>query len=111
MVNSRTLFTRLFFVALLVLIVSPDVLPADVDLTVFGGIQRHGKLTFQSAPGTATNLIRNINSTNFGTFGVRLSHGRVFGGEHTLAFSTNFIDADTKAVIYNSNILIQAPTP
>jgi hypothetical protein len=56
-------------------------------------------------------LLREINSTTFGVFGLRIGHGRVFGGEHTLAFTPNFIDADTKAFIYNSNILLQAPTP
>ena len=84
---------------------------ADFDLSVFGGVQRQGKLTLQSAPNTTVNLIRTINATNFGVFGVRFSHGRVFGGEHTLAYAPNFIDAETKAFFYNSNILIQAPLP
>src|SRR4030095_448045 len=84
---------------------------AAVDVTAFGGVQRQGKLTLQSAPSTTVNLLRTINATNFGVFGVRIGHGRVFGGEHTLAFSPNFIDADTKAFIYNSNLLIQAPLP
>src|SRR5690242_2618359 len=110
MQGSRT-FTRLFFVLSLVLTASSGALASEIDLTLFGGIQRHGKLTFQSAPGTASNLIRTINSTNFGTFGARISHGGVFGGEHTIAYSSNFVDADTHAVIYNSNLLIQAPTP
>ena len=84
---------------------------ADFDLSVFGGVQRQGKLTLQSAPSTTANLIRTINATNFGMFGVRFSHGGVFGGEHTLAFAPNFIAADTKAYFYNSNIRIQAPLP
>jgi len=82
-----------------------------MDLSIFGGVQRQGKLTLRSAPSTTVNLIRTINSTNFGVFGVRFSHGKVFGGEHTLAFSPNFIDADNKAIFYNSNILLQAPLP
>jgi len=84
---------------------------ADFDLSVFGGVQRQGKLTLQSAPSTTANLIRTINATNFGVFGVRFGHGGVFGGEHTLAFSPNFIAADTRAFFYNSNIRIQAPLP
>ena len=84
---------------------------ADVDITGFFGVQRQGKLTLESAPGTASNLIRTINSTTFGVFGARIGHGKVFGGEHTLAFSSNFIDSETKAVILNSNVLIQAPLP
>jgi len=100
---------RSVFVALLALLMN---LPAGAaDLTVFGGVQRQGKLTLQSAPGSTINLLRTINSTNFGVFGARIGHGRVFGGEHTLAFSPNFIDAETKAIIYNSNFLIQAPLP
>src|SRR5690242_1727348 len=84
---------------------------ADFDLSVFGGVQRQGKLTLQSAPSTTVNLIRTINATNFGVFGMRFSHGGVFGGEHTLAYAPNFIAADTKAYFYNSNIRIQAPLP
>jgi Outer membrane protein beta-barrel domain len=84
---------------------------ADIDITAFGGVQRQGKLTLQSVPGTTVNLIRTINSTTFGVFGGRIAHGHVFGGEHTLAFSPNFIDSDTKAFIYNSNVFVQAPLP
>ena len=100
---------RSALVALLSLVMN---LPArGTDLTVFGGVQRQGKLTLQSAPSSTINLLRTINSTNFGVFGVRIGHGGVFGGEHTLAFTPNFIDADTKAILYNSNVLIQAPLP
>jgi hypothetical protein len=42
-------------------------------------------------------------------FGLRFSQGRVFGSEHTLAYSPNFISSDNSAIIYNSNLLIQAP--
>jgi hypothetical protein len=82
-----------------------------IDLTAFGGVQRQGKLTLQSAPGTTVNLLRTINATNFGVFGVRFGHGKIFGGEHTLAYAPNFIDADTKAIIYNSDFRLQAPLP
>ena len=105
---ESTLF-RCAFVVLFALAVNSPVQGADV--TVFGGLQRQGKLTFQSAPGTTFNLISTINGTNFGMFGARFGHGRVFGGEHTLAFSPNFIDARTRAIFYNSNILVQAPLP
>ena len=82
-----------------------------IDLTAFGGVQRQGKLTLQSAPGTTVNLLRTINGTNFGVFGVRFGHGKIFGGEHTLAYAPNFIDAATKAIIYNSDFRLQAPLP
>jgi len=83
----------------------------EIDITAFGGIQRQGKLTLGSVPGTSVNLIRTLNSTDFGVFGGRISHGHIFGGEHTLAFSPNFIDADTHAFIYNSDVFVQAPLP
>jgi hypothetical protein len=110
MYKVQSFLFRSAFVALLSLLIN---LPAHgTDLTVFGGVQRQGKLTLQSAPSTTVNLLRTINSTNFGIFGVRIGHGgRVLGGEHTLAFAPNFIDAETKAIVYNSNILIQAPLP
>jgi hypothetical protein len=111
MCKLKSFLFRSTFVAVLVLITNVAARAADVDVTAFGGVQRQGKLTLRSAPGTTLNLIRTINSTNFGVFGARIGHGRVFGGEHTLAFSPNFIDADTKAVIYNSNVLVQAPLP
>jgi hypothetical protein len=99
------------FAALMVVAAGLPLQAADFDLSVFGGVQRQGKLTLQSAPSTTANLIRTINATNFGVFGVRFGHGGVFGGEHTLAFSPNFIAADTRAFFYNSNIRIQAPLP
>src|SRR5262249_34462552 len=102
---------RAGFLTLLVFLVNVPAFAAEIDITGFGGINRQGTLTLRSAPSTSLNLIRTINSTNFGVFGVRLGHGRVFGGEHTLAFSPNFIDADTKAIIFNSNVLVQAPLP
>ena len=42
---------------------------------------------------------------------MRFGHGKVYGGEHTIIYSPNFLEADTKAIIYNSNVLIQAPLP
>jgi hypothetical protein len=101
---------RATFLALLMSIMSFPA-QAQSDITVFGGVQRQGKLTLQTAPSTTVNFLRTINSTNFGVFGVRFGHGNVFGGEHTVAYAPNFITADTKAFIYNSNVLLQAPLP
>lgn len=102
---------RCAVVLMLVIVLNLPARAADIDITAFGGVQRQGKLTLQSVPGTTVNLIRTINSTTFGVFGGRIAHGHVFGGEHTLAFSPNFIDSDTKAFIYNSNVFVQAPLP
>jgi opacity protein-like surface antigen len=107
----ESICSRVASVALLISLITLPGLAADIDVTAFGGVHRQGKLTLQSAPNTTVNLIRTINSTTFGSYGVRIGHGRVFGGEHTLAFSPNFIDADTKALIYNSNLLVHAPLP
>ena len=79
------------------------------DLTLFGGVQREGKITLRSAVQSGTNLT--FNPRNFGVFGIRFSHGRVIGMEHTLAYTPNFVESRTKAVIYNSDLLIQAPLP
>src|SRR2546430_8135457 len=76
------------------------------DITLFGGIQREGKLTLQNAVQTGTQNFT-FNPKTFGVFGFRFGHGKLFGGEHTLAYTPNFIESRMKAVIYNSNLLIQ----
>jgi len=83
---------------------------ADSDLTLFGAIQHQGKLTAQTATATAS-TITSFNPGNFGTFGLRFGKASVLGSEHTIAYSPNFIDANTKAVIYNSDVLVQVPLP
>jgi opacity protein-like surface antigen len=107
----ESLLLRGALLALAVSIMNVSAVAKDIDITAFAGVQRQGKLTFESAPGTSVNLIQTINSTNFGVFGTRISHGHIFGGEHTLAYSPNFIDNGTKAFIYNSNVILQAPLP
>jgi hypothetical protein len=83
---------------------------ADSDLTLFGALQHQGKLTLQSATQTATTT-RNFNPRTFGVYGVRYSHGKIIGGEHTLAYAPNFFASNSKAFIYNSDLLLQAPFP
>jgi hypothetical protein len=76
------------------------------DVTLFGGLQRQGKLTLQSLSNTET-----FNPKNFGVMGLRFGVGkRIFGNETTLAYSPNFIDSSAKAFILNSNIMVQTPT-
>lgn len=103
----ESLMSRGALLAVTVLIMNASALAKDIDVTAFAGIQRQGKLTFQSAP----NLIQTINSTSFGVYGGRIGHGHIFGGEHTFAYSPNFIDNGTKTFIYNSNVILQAPLP
>jgi hypothetical protein len=80
------------------------------DVTIFGAGVHQGKLTVQSAQATASSL-SNFDPETFGTFGLRISHGSVIGGEHTIAYAPNFLSANSKAIIYNSDILVQAPLP
>src|SRR5262245_28439486 len=80
------------------------------DLTLFGAAQHQGQLTLRSATQNAT-TVGNFNPATFGVFGLRLGHGRMFGGEHTFAYAPNFIDSRLKALITNSDVLIQVPLP
>jgi opacity protein-like surface antigen len=83
---------------------------SDDEITLFGAAQRQGKLTLKSASSTASS-VSNFDPGTFGMFGARFGHGKVVGGEHTIAYAPNFLDSDTKAVVYNSNLLVQAPLP
>jgi hypothetical protein len=80
------------------------------DFTIFGAAEHQGKLTFQSATQTATTT-SNLDPRTFGVFGIRYSHGKVIGGEHTLAYAPNFLVTGGRALIYNSDLLLQAPLP
>jgi hypothetical protein len=80
------------------------------DLTLFGAAQRQGKLTVDTATSTASTL-RSFDPHTFGTFGLRFGGGHVFGHEQTFAYAPNFIEANTKAVILNSDFLVQVPLP
>jgi len=77
------------------------------DFTIFGGMQHPGKLTLRSVVDNATTIP--LDPRNFGTFGFRVSTGRVIGNETTLAYSPNFLSSDNSAVILNSNLIVQAP--
>jgi len=83
---------------------------ADGDLTLFGAAQHQGKLTLQSAESTITTT-SNFNPGTFGSFGIRFSHGKIFGGEHTFQYAPNFLSGDSKAIIYHSDFMLQAPLP
>jgi len=83
---------------------------ADGDLTLFGAAQHQGKLTLQSAQSTITDT-SNFNPGTFGSFGIRFSHGKIFGGEHTFQYAPNFLSGDSKAIIYHSDFMLQAPLP
>jgi hypothetical protein len=96
------------YVLLLVLFCSFVAVPIHAnDLTLFGGTQNPGSLTLRSAGGA----ILAARPRTFGTFGIRLAHGRVVGSETTLAYSPNFISSQHSAIILNSNLMVQAPLP
>ena len=103
--------SRVVLVILALGLISVSANAEDLDLTVFGGIQHAGKLTFESAPGNASNLIKNFDPKTFGVFGARFSHGKVIGGEHSFAYAPNFLDSESKGLLYHSNFLVQAPLP
>jgi hypothetical protein len=77
------------------------------DLTLFGGVQNPGSLTLRSATGA----IVAAGPRTFGTFGMRFAHGRVVGSETTFAYSPNFLSSQHSAIIFNSNLMLQAPLP
>src|ERR1051326_6822247 len=83
---------------------------AASDLTLFGAAQHQGKLTLQSATSTATTT-SNLDPRTFGVFGIRYSHGKIIGGEHTLAYAPSFLVTGGRALFYNSDLLLQAPLP
>jgi outer membrane protein with beta-barrel domain len=93
--------------SLLFLLVLAAVPLHAADFTIFGGMQHPGKLTLRSVLDSTTTIP--LDPRNFGTFGVRVSAGRVIGNETTLAYSPNFISSDNSAIILNSNLIVQAP--
>lgn len=84
------------------------------DVTLFGGLQRAGSLTFQNVVSNITSTTPTLvttNPANFGTFGIRLGVGKVVGTESTFAYSPNFISTNVRGFILNQNLNIQIPTP
>ena len=83
------------------------------DFTIFAGVQVPGKITLSNAASTGTSGVTQIinNPKDVGTLGVRIGHGKTFGAEHTVAFTSSFLDSKSKAFIYNSNFRFQAALP
>lgn len=99
---------RVCFLALLII----SVVPAYAgDVTIFGGFQHQGQITLGSAASGAGSFI--FDPRNFGVYGGRLGLSLAgipfLGQEHTIAVAPSFIDTNSKAVIYNSNIMLQVP--
>ncbi|HEX5000346.1 MAG TPA: outer membrane beta-barrel protein [Terriglobia bacterium] len=86
---------------------------AQSDLYLFGGVQDPGKITLTniiSMGGNGGSQILN-DPSNVGVFGARFSHGKMWGGEYTIAFAPHFLDSRSRAIVYNSDIKIAAPLP
>jgi len=88
---------------------------AASDLTIFGAAQHQGTLTLQGTfldqASVTQTITSNLNPQTFGVFGIRYGHGKVIGGEHTLAYAPNFIESGSRAFFYHSNFRVQAPFP
>jgi len=97
-----------FVIAVIVLFSIPA---SATDFTLFGGMQRAGDLTVQTAQSGTTNLVQNFDPKTFGVFGARLGHGKVIGGEYTAEYAPNFVSSDSHAWIFHGNARFQIPIP
>jgi len=79
------------------------------DLTLYGGTQNMGNFNFETAESNTSDFIGSFDPKTFGVFGIRIGHGKVIGGEHTFAYAPNFVNSDSHAFIYHSNLRIQLP--
>src|SRR5262245_11133916 len=82
-------------------------LAEDRDLTIFAGMQFPGKITVSQVTSGTTQTI--TDPTNASLFGIRFGRAKVFGHEETFAYTSKFLDSNSKSVILNSNLLVQAP--
>lgn len=97
----------------LLLVVTVLSVPAfATDLSLFGGVQRQGKISLNNVAGSATTAAKILKDPfSSGVFGVRVSSGGTWGHEETVAYAPNFIDSKSKAIILSSDLLLTAPTP
>jgi hypothetical protein len=82
------------------------------DLALFLGSQDPGVVTLTSvtdAGGSITEIVKN--PLRAGTFGIRFGGGRVVGHESTIAYTHHFIDANSHALVMNSNLILTIPLP
>jgi Outer membrane protein beta-barrel domain len=90
-------------------LLSIPALAEDRDLTLFAGKQFPGKITLdQVGSGTTETL---FNPTDSGLFGLRFGRGTILGHEETIAYSSRFLDGNSKALIMNGNMVVQARLP
>ena len=76
------------------------------ELVLYAGAQKPGKLTFDSA----TEIPRDMLEGGYGgTYGIRLSSGRVIGMEQNFSFSPRFGRSGVHAFQMDTNLILQAP--
>ena len=79
------------------------------DITIFAGAQFPGAITISNVTSGATQTISS--PTKAGLFGLRYGRARIVGHEETIAYTSKFLDSNSKSLILNSNLLVQAPFP
>src|SRR5262245_42394009 len=108
--NANSILLMLGRWSFVLLVLSLFSIPASAtDVTIFGCMQKAGDLTVESAQSGSTNLVQNFDPKTFGVFGVRLGHGKVIGGEYTAEYAPNFINSDSHAWLFHSNVRFQIP--
>lgn len=96
------------FLIVFVLLCLP-VFAEDSDLTLFAGVQFPGKVTLSQVTSGTTQTL--TNPSKAGLFGLRIGHAKVLGHEETFAYTSKFLDSQSKSIILNSNMLLQVPSP
>ena len=94
---------------ILFVVLSLPAFAQDNELTLFAGGHFPGGISLSSAGSGGTTIIND--PFNVGVFGLRYGRANIWGHEETFAYTPNFLDSNSKAVILNSNIVIQAPLP
>jgi hypothetical protein len=79
------------------------------NLTIFGGVQFPGSVNLSDIPSGVTDTLSD--PINSGLIGIRYGRGRVWGHEETFAYSTKFLDDNSKSILLNGNLVVQVPTP
>jgi hypothetical protein len=73
---------------------------------LYGGFQKPGKLSFDTATEVPEDLLKGDRGS---VMGIRFSGGRVIGYEQNIGYSPRFGKPGVKALQMDSNLLLQAP--
>ncbi len=77
------------------------------EVILYGGLQKPGKVNFSSAVEVPADLLEGQWG---GTYGLRLSGGRVIGYEESFSYSPRFARRGVNAFQMDTNLVLQAPT-